>query len=67
VGAQLIVRVTARAIFPNCPRYILSMQLVELSIYTRRSGCDPVEPTWNVLRISRLRASAAANGARAGE
>ena len=22
VGAQLIVRVTARAIFPNCPRYI---------------------------------------------
>src|SRR5688572_22666404 len=29
VGAQLMVRVTARAIFPNCPRYIPSMQLVE--------------------------------------
>jgi predicted pyridoxine 5'-phosphate oxidase superfamily flavin-nucleotide-binding protein len=27
VGAQLIVRVTARAIFPNCPRYIPAMQL----------------------------------------
>src|SRR5262245_34765768 len=27
VGAQLIVRVTARAIFPNCPRYIPHMQL----------------------------------------
>ena len=27
VGAQLIVRVTARAIFPNCPRYIPTMQL----------------------------------------
>ena len=25
VGAQLIVRVTARAIFPNCPRYIPTM------------------------------------------
>ena len=25
VGAQLIIRVTARAIFPNCPRYIPTM------------------------------------------
>src|SRR5918996_3812822 len=25
VGAQLVVRVTARAIFPNCPRYIPAM------------------------------------------
>src|ERR1700690_1088284 len=31
VGAQLIVRVTARAIFPNCPRYIPTMQLVDAS------------------------------------
>ena len=31
VGAQMMVRVTARAIFPNCPRYIPSMQLVEES------------------------------------
>jgi uncharacterized protein len=28
VGAQLIVRVEARAIFPNCPRYIPAMQMV---------------------------------------
>src|SRR5690606_13839764 len=28
VGAQLIVRVTARAIFPNCPRYIPNMQMI---------------------------------------
>ena len=27
VGAQLIVRITARAIFPNCPRYIPTLQL----------------------------------------
>jgi predicted pyridoxine 5'-phosphate oxidase superfamily flavin-nucleotide-binding protein len=26
VGAQMIVRVTARAIFPNCPRYLQNMQ-----------------------------------------
>ena len=33
VGAQMIVRVKARAIFPNCPRYIPKMQLVENSVY----------------------------------
>jgi uncharacterized protein len=46
VGAQLIVRVTARAIFPNCPRYIPTMQLIDASIYTPRSHCDPPEPAW---------------------
>jgi uncharacterized protein len=46
VGAQLIVRVTARAIFPNCPRYIPTMQLVEPSVYTPRPGSEPPEPAW---------------------
>jgi uncharacterized protein len=46
VGAQLMVRVKARAIFPNCPRYIPKMQLVEPSAYTPVAGCDPVEPAW---------------------
>ena len=46
VGAQLIVRVTARAIFPNCPRYIPRMQLVEASKYIPQPGCDPPEPAW---------------------
>jgi len=46
VGAQLIVRVTARAIFPNCPRYIPSMQPIEPSIYTPRIGEVPPEPAW---------------------
>ncbi len=46
VGAQLIVRVKARAIFPNCPRYIPKMQLVEPSIYAPRDGIDPPEPAW---------------------
>jgi predicted pyridoxine 5'-phosphate oxidase superfamily flavin-nucleotide-binding protein len=46
VGAQMIVRVHARAIFPNCPRYIPSMQLVEPSAYAPRPGVEPVEPAW---------------------
>ncbi len=46
VGAQLIVRVTARAIFPNCPRYIPTLQLIDPSIYAPRLGCDPPEPAW---------------------
>jgi uncharacterized protein len=46
VGAQMIVRVEARAIFPNCPRYIPKMQLVEPSVYVPKPGSDPVEPAW---------------------
>lgn len=46
IGAQLVVRVTVRAIFPNCPRYIPTMQLIEPSIYAPRSGCEPPEPAW---------------------
>jgi len=46
VGAQMIVRVAARAIFPNCPRYIPNMQFIEPSRFTPRSGEEPVEPEW---------------------
>ena len=46
VGAQLIVRVEARAIFPNCPRYIPSMELVAESRFAPRAGQDLVEPGW---------------------
>jgi uncharacterized protein len=46
VGAQLIVRVTAQAVFPNCPRYVPSMQLVEPSIYAPRADHEPPEPAW---------------------
>ena len=46
VGAQLIVRVQARAIFPNCPRYIPKLQLAEPSQYVPQPGRDPVEPAW---------------------
>jgi predicted pyridoxine 5'-phosphate oxidase superfamily flavin-nucleotide-binding protein len=46
VGAQLMVRVTARVIFPNCPRYIPDMQLVDPSIYAPRPAYDAPEPAW---------------------
>jgi predicted pyridoxine 5'-phosphate oxidase superfamily flavin-nucleotide-binding protein len=46
VGAQLIVRVTARAIFPNCPRYIPKMDIAEPSIYVPQPGHDAPEPAW---------------------
>jgi hypothetical protein len=46
VGAQMIVRVAAQAIFPNCPRYIPTMQMVEPSIYAPQPDCDVPEPAW---------------------
>ena len=46
VGAQLMVRVRAEAIFPNCPRYIPTMQLSEPSPFTPMPGCDLIEPAW---------------------
>jgi predicted pyridoxine 5'-phosphate oxidase superfamily flavin-nucleotide-binding protein len=46
VGAQMIVRVSARVIFPNCPRYIPAMELKEHSVYAPRPGQEPPEPAW---------------------
>jgi predicted pyridoxine 5'-phosphate oxidase superfamily flavin-nucleotide-binding protein len=46
IGAQLIVRVRARAIFPNCPRYIPQLALIAPSDYTPRAGVTPPEPAW---------------------
>jgi uncharacterized protein len=46
VGAQMIVRVKARVIFPNCPRYVPTMTLAEESVYAPLPGRDPVEPAW---------------------
>src|SRR6478736_3881002 len=40
-GAVFIVRVTAERIFPNCPRYIHKMQLVEHSVYAPRPEYTP--------------------------
>jgi len=45
-GAQLIVRVRAMKIFPNCPRYIHRAAAGELSPYSPREGYQPPEPKW---------------------
>jgi uncharacterized protein len=46
VGAQLIVQVKARAIFPNCPRYIPELALTAASVYVPAAGHTPPEPKW---------------------
>jgi uncharacterized protein len=51
VGAQMIIRVEAEAIFPNCPRYLPTMQLIEPSIYTPVPGHFPPEPAWKSFEI----------------
>jgi predicted pyridoxine 5'-phosphate oxidase superfamily flavin-nucleotide-binding protein len=45
-GAQLIVRVRAERIFPNCPRYIHRMGIAEASPYVPRTGYTPPVPKW---------------------
>ena len=45
-GSVFIVRVAAELIFPNCPRYIHQMKLVEHSVYSPRAGYRPPVPAW---------------------
>jgi predicted pyridoxine 5'-phosphate oxidase superfamily flavin-nucleotide-binding protein len=45
-GAQFVVRVRAREVFPNCPRYIHRMELVERSRFVPRGDAPPPVPDW---------------------
>jgi uncharacterized protein len=45
-GAQLVVRVQTTQVFPNCPRYIHRMELVERSRFVPRAGSEPPVPDW---------------------
>ena len=45
-GAELVVRVRAREIFVNCPRYIHKYQLVERSRYVPQAGTEVPAPEW---------------------
>lgn len=45
-GAQLLVQVAVRAIFPNCPRYVTTPGVAEPSKYAPRPGYEPPEPAW---------------------
>jgi predicted pyridoxine 5'-phosphate oxidase superfamily flavin-nucleotide-binding protein len=45
-GAQFIVRVRTTQVFPNCPRYIHRMALVERSRFVPERGTDAPVPEW---------------------
>lgn len=44
--AQFIVRVTARNVYPNCPRYIHRYQLVRRSRFVPQQNCSTPVPEW---------------------
>ena len=44
--AQLVVRVRATEVFPNCPRYIHEYRLVQRSRFVPKSECETPVPRW---------------------
>jgi predicted pyridoxine 5'-phosphate oxidase superfamily flavin-nucleotide-binding protein len=50
-GAQLVVRVSAELIFPNCPRYVHRQTTAEPSPYVPREGCVAPEPKWKSMEM----------------
>jgi hypothetical protein len=52
-GAVFVVEVKAERIFPNCPRYIHRMQLVEESVYSPKPGHSPPVPAWKGFEVFR--------------
>ena len=44
--AQLVVRVAATEVFPNCPRYIHEYRLVERSRFVPHDECRTPVPAW---------------------
>ncbi len=45
-GAQLVVRVRAQRIFPNCPRYIHRVRTLDPSPDVPCAGIEPPVPAW---------------------
>lgn len=45
-GSVFMIRVAAEKIFPNCPRYIHKMQMIEPSVYAPRDDYVPPVPAW---------------------
>jgi predicted pyridoxine 5'-phosphate oxidase superfamily flavin-nucleotide-binding protein len=52
-NAQLIVRVAATEVFPNCPRYIHHYRLVERSRFVPREACTTPAPAWKTREWAR--------------
>jgi uncharacterized protein len=44
--AQFVVRVRAREIFPNCPRYLHRYEKVAPSVFVPREDCETPVPSW---------------------
>ena len=44
--AQLVVRVHATEVFPNCPRYIHEYRLVQRSRFVPKEKCETPVPQW---------------------
>jgi uncharacterized protein len=44
--AQLVVRVHATEVFPNCPRYIHEYKLVQRSRFVPKTECETPVPQW---------------------
>lgn len=49
--AQLIVRVTVKNMFINCPRYIHRMKKIEQSEYVPNPACETPAPEWKTLEV----------------
>ena len=45
-GAQQVVRLAIEQVFPNCPRYLPRMQVVEASPYAPAPNHEPPRPGW---------------------
>lgn len=44
--AQFVVRVHTEEVFPNCPRYVHKMELVEHSVFVPKEECATPDPDW---------------------
>ena len=52
-GCVFLVQVTASRIFPNCPRYLHKMQMLEFSTYAPRTDYSPPIPAWKTYEAFR--------------
>ena len=50
-GAELLLRITVRHVFGNCPRYVPTMRFVAESAHTPRAGTVPPIPQWKTRPI----------------
>jgi predicted pyridoxine 5'-phosphate oxidase superfamily flavin-nucleotide-binding protein len=52
-GAVFIVRIEVTHVFPNCPRYIHRLRMVEPSEYAPRPDYTPPVPAWKTFDVFR--------------